>query len=95
MEWEDIIKTLDEKDFEGKDEFITSASGYVDQISAGAEARITELEAENQALAAELQKTQAQNYQLIMAQTAEAEAEEEAEEDLTEAADIDKLIKED
>jgi hypothetical protein len=94
MDLEQLLAMLEGVDFEQKDNFISG----VNNLSAGAQARITELETANADLAADLQKAQADNYKLIIAQTAKQEGgddgeDEEKAEVTEEAKDVNKLIK--
>lgn len=86
------MRMLEGVEFDNRDSFIDG----MNNLSAGAQARITELETANATLAADLQKAQADNYKLIMAQTAENKTEEEEgkkEEVTEEEKDVTKLIK--
>lgn len=94
MDLEQLLAMLEGVDFENKDNFISG----VNNLSAGAQARITELETANADLAADLQKAQADNYKLIIAQTAKQEGgddgdDEGKEEPTEEEKDVNKLIK--
>lgn len=89
MDFDELMAMLDGVEFEGRDDFISG----VNNLSAGATARITELETDLAKANADLQKAQADNYKLIMAQTAEKEPEEETPEVTEEDKDVTKLIK--
>lgn len=91
MDYEELMRMLEGVEFDNRDSFIDG----MNNLSAGAQARITELESANATLAADLQKAQADNYKLIMAQTAENETadDEEKEEVTDEEKDVTKLIK--
>lgn len=95
MDLEQLLAMLEGVDFENKDNFISG----VNNLSAGAQARITELETANAEMAADLQKAQADNYKLILAQTAKQEGEtgagenEDKVEVTEEQKDVNKLIK--
>jgi len=89
MDLDELMGMLEGVEFEGRDDFISG----VNNLSAGATARITELEADLAKANADLQKAQADNYKLIMAQTAEKEPEEETPEVTEEDKDVTKLIK--
>lgn len=93
--WTEIVNTIKDKEFEGRDEFISSSTDFVNGLNEGAQARITELETEVETLKSELQATQAKNYELIMAQTAQNSEPEETEDVTEEQKDVEKLIKED
>lgn len=90
MDFDELMGMIDGVEFDGRDDFITG----INNLSAGATARITELETDLAKANAELQRTQADNYKLIMAQTAKAtEPEEETSEVTEEDKDVTKLIK--
>ena len=89
MDYEELMAMLNGVEFENRDNFVTG----MNNLSAGAQARITELETANAQLAADLQEAQANNYKLIMAQTAKQEPEEDKEEVTEEDKDVMKLIK--
>ena len=89
MDFDELMAMLDGVEFEGRDDFISG----VNNLSAGATARITELETDLARANADLQKAQADNYKLIMAQTAEKKPEEETPEVTEEDKDVTKLIK--
>ena len=94
-ELKELLASLDAVEWEEKDGFVSGVESQFNRLSEGAEARITQLEAENQRLSEELQATQAANYQLIMAQTAQEEKIEAEEDEVTEEdRDVEKLIKE-
>lgn len=94
MDLEQLLAMLEGVEFENKDNFISG----VNNLSAGAQARITELETANAEMAADLQKAQADNYKLILAQTAKQEEgsdggeDEEKVEVTEEQKDVNKLI---
>lgn len=92
MDLDELMRMIEGVEFDNKDAFTAG----INNLSAGAQARITELEASNAELAADLQKAQADNYKLIMAQTAEKKPEDEDEETKVteEDKDVTKLIKE-
>lgn len=93
-ELRELLAKLDAVDWEEKDGFVSGVESQFNRLSEGAEARITQLEAENQRLSEELQATQAANYQLIMAQTAQEEKIEAEEDEVSdEDRDVEKLIK--
>ena len=89
MDYEELMSMLNGVEFENRDNFVTG----MNNLSAGAQARITELETANAQLAADLQEAQANNYKLIMAQTAKQKPEEDKEEVTEEDKDVMKLIK--
>lgn len=90
MDYEELMKMLEGVEFENRDNFVTG----MNNLSAGAQARITELETANAQLAADLQEAQANNYKLIMAQTGFNKPDEEEKEEVTEEdKDVTKLIK--
>lgn len=90
MDLDELMAMLDGVEFEGRDDFISG----VNNLSAGATARITELETDLARANADLQEAQANNYKLIMAQTAEKKPEEEETSEVTEEdKDVTKLIK--
>lgn len=93
MDYEELMRMIEGVEFDNRDSFIDG----MNNLNAGAQARITELETANATLAADLQKSQADNYKLIMAQTAKDEnaggEEEEKEEVTEEEKDVTKLIK--
>lgn len=92
MDYEQLMAMLDGVEFDGRDDFVSGMGN----LNAGAVARINELETANATLAADLQKAQADNYKLIMAQTAEQEQETdegESTEVTDEEKDVTKLIK--
>ena len=95
-ELEKLLARLDGVEFEDKDGFISGVTSSFENLSNGAQARIAELETTNAQLAADLQKTQADNYKLMIANTAQAEEEPEEKTEVTEEdKDVTKLIKED
>lgn len=96
-ELKELLARLDGVEFEDKDGFISGVTSSFENLSNGAQARIAELEAANAQLAADLQKTQADNYKLMVANTAQAKEEEPEEktEVTEEDKDVTKLIKED
>lgn len=91
MDYETLMAMLEGVEFENRDNFVSG----MNNLNAGSIARIEELETANAVLAADLQKAQADNYKLIMAQTARAEGDEEkGETEVTEEEkDVTKLIK--
>lgn len=91
MDYEELMAMLEGVEFENRDGFITG----MNNLNAGATARIQELEGANATLAQDLQRMQAENYKLLTAQTAKApEGEGEGTEEITEEdKDINKLIK--
>ncbi len=90
MDFDELMGMIDGVEFDGRDDFISG----INNLSAGATARITELETDLAKANAELQRTQADNYKLIMAQTAKAEEPEEETPEVTEEdKDVNKLIK--
>lgn len=90
MDFDELMGMIDGVEFDGRDDFITG----INNLSAGATARITELETDLAKANAELQRTQADNYKLIMAQTAKAEKPEDETSEVTEEdKDVTKLIK--
>ena len=91
MNYDELMAMLNGVEFENRDDFVTG----MNNLSAGAQARITELETANAQLAADLQEAQANNYKLIMAQTGLSKPEEgeEPEEVTEEDKDVMKLIK--
>ena len=90
MDFDELMGMIEGVEFDGRDDFITG----INNLSAGATARITELETDLAKANAELQRTQADNYKLIMAQTAKAEKPEDETSEVTEEdKDVTKLIK--
>ena len=89
MDYNELMAMLNGVEFENRDDFVSG----MNNLSAGAQARITELETANAQLAADLQEAQANNYKLIMAQTAKQEPKEEPEEVTEEEKDVTKLIR--
>lgn len=94
MDLEQLLAMLEGVEFENRDNFISG----INNLSAGAQARITELETVNADLAADLQKAQADNYKLILAQTAKQEGSDEGKDEekvevTEEQKDVNKLIK--
>lgn len=90
MDFDELMGMIDGVEFDGRDDFITG----INNLSAGATARITELETDLAKANAELQRTQADNYKLIMAQTAKVEKPEDETSEVTEEdKDVTKLIK--
>lgn len=69
---DELMSELDGAGFEwdGLDGFKESMRGTFDSVTAGANASIEKLEAENAKLAAQLKDTQAVNYRLMIASTA-------------------------
>lgn len=78
---------------EGADSFRDPIQAYTDGITAGANARISQLEASNAELSKQLQQTQAENYRLMVAATAPQEPAGGDGEETPEHIDIRSLIK--
>lgn len=91
MDYEELMAMLEGVEFENRDGFISG----MNNLNAGATARIQELEGANATLAQDLQRMQAENYKLLTAQTAKNPegSDEETEEITEEDKDINKLIK--
>lgn len=91
MDYDELMAMLEGVEFENRDGFITG----MNNLNAGATARIQELEGANASLAQDLQRMQAENYKLLTAQTAKGpEGDEEEKEEITEEdKDVNKLIK--
>lgn len=69
MTYEEFLEMLKESGIEGIDQYTSAAKEAYDDVTAGANARITELETENAELGKRLQETQARNYVLMTAAT--------------------------
>lgn len=97
MTYEELLEALDAAEWEGKTDFRDSLTGVYDGITAGANAKIAELEEQVDTLKNDLVETQAQNYQLLMAQTDKVEEANERKvedkEPSEEDKSVDKLIK--
>lgn len=93
MDYDELMAMLEGVEFENRDGFITG----MNNLNAGATARIQELEGANATLAQDLQRMQAENYKLLTAQTGknpEGKGDGEETEEITEEdKDVNKLIK--
>lgn len=91
MDYDELMAMLEGVEFENRDGFITG----MNNLNAGATARIQELEGANATLAQDLQRMQAENYKLLTAQTGKNPegGDEETEEITEEDKDVNKLIK--
>lgn len=75
MTYEEYIEMLQGSGFEGVDKYVDAARDAYDGITAGANARIAELETANSDLQKQLTETQAKNYTLMMAATSKVDPE--------------------